>query len=63
MVQIYRKEGWTLNPDDRIVNAILKRTEANGGECPCFNESEDKNCPCTGYREHDTCHCGLYVKV
>ena len=29
MVHIYRKEGWVLNPNDKIVNAILKRCEIN----------------------------------
>ena len=27
MTQIYRKEGWELNPSDKIVNAIFKRIE------------------------------------
>ena len=63
MIQIYRKEGWVLNPNDKIVNAILKRCEMNNGECPCHNESADKHCPCSDYREKNICHCGLYIKV
>ena len=63
MVQIYRKEGWILNTNDKIVNAILKRCEMNNGECPCHNESVDKHCPCSDYRERNICHCGLYMKV
>lgn len=63
MIQILRKEGWVLNPNDKVVNAILKRCELNNGECPCHNESEDKHCPCTDYKEKDECHCGLYVKI
>lgn len=63
MIQIIRKEGWILNPNDKVVNAILKRCEINSGECPCHNEGEDKHCPCSDYREHDVCHCGLYVKM
>ena len=43
MVQIFRKEGWCLNPNDKVVNAILKRCEINNGECPCHNTGEDKN--------------------
>jgi len=62
MVQIFRKEGWVLNPNDRVVNAILKRCEANNGECPCHNTGEDKKCPCSDYREKDICHCNLYLK-
>lgn len=62
MVEIYRKKGWKLNPNDSIVNAILKRCEMNGGECPCHNNSEDKHCPCSDYRLNGICHCGLYIK-
>ena len=31
MIEIYRKEGWMLNPNDKIVNTILKMCEKNGG--------------------------------
>ena len=31
MIKILRKEGWKLNDSDKIVNAILKRCEANDG--------------------------------
>ena len=51
MVRILRKEGWDLNPNDKVVNAILKRVEMNDGECPCKN-----------YIENDYCCCSLYVK-
>jgi len=63
MVQIHRKEGWTLNPKDKVVNCILHMVENNDGECPCDNKSDDKHCPCSDYREKDICHCGLYVKI
>jgi ferredoxin-thioredoxin reductase catalytic subunit len=66
MTQIYRKEGWDLNPNDKVVNAILKRVEMCDGECPCVvNEyipKEDRMCPCKSYRENDICHCKLYIK-
>lgn len=62
MIPILRKPGWILNPSDKIVNAILKRCEANNGECPCHNTSYDKHCPCSDYRENDKCHCHLYLK-
>lgn len=62
MIEILRKEGWMLNPNDKVVNAILKRVELNGGECPCYNTSTDKHCPCSDYRENDECHCSLYIK-
>lgn len=62
MIKIYRKEGFDLNPNDKIVNSIFKRVENNNGECPCHNNSIDKNCPCSDYRDNDICHCGLYIK-
>ena len=62
MVQILRKKGWVLNPNDKIVNAVLKRVEMNNGECPCNNTSIDKHCPCSDYKENDRCHCSLYIK-
>ena len=63
MIQILRKKGWMLNPNDKIVNTILKRCEANNGNCPCMNNSREPKCPCSDYRENDICHCTLYVKM
>lgn len=65
MPEIFIKEGWRLNPNEKVVNAILKRCEKNGGECPCHNTGlthEDRLCPCREYRENDNCCCSLYVK-
>ena len=66
MIPIFRKTGWVLNPNDKVVNSILKRCEKNDGECPCHNlgaTKEDRMCPCKGYREEDKCCCGLYLKI
>lgn len=64
MITILRKEGFTLNPSDKTVNALLKMIERNGGNCPCSgNTSEDMRCPCSNYRLSGNCCCGLYVKV
>lgn len=67
MIKIHRKEGWKLNDNDKIVNAILKRCEANEGICPCIHDTEDYegkdiHCPCTDYLLKDKCCCTLYVK-
>ena len=62
MISILRKEGWELNPNDKVVNAILKRCEDNNGHCPCNNNSTDTKCPCSNYRENDYCCCNLYIK-
>lgn len=63
MVTILRKQNWILNPNDKVVNSILKSLERNNGECPCVNNSVDKHCPCTDYRDNDICHCGLYLNI
>ena len=67
MIEIFRKEGWKLNDNDKIVNAILKRCEKNNGICPCFHSTEDYegkdlHCPCTDYTIKNNCECGLYIK-
>ena len=61
-MEFYIKEGFKLNPNEKVVKAILKGIERCEGECPGANTSEDKMCPCSGYRLHDHCCCNLYVK-
>jgi len=63
--KILRKQGWELNPNDKIVNSILKALERNGGHCPCHtsNDREHNICPCSSYLQNDVCHCGLYIKI
>ncbi len=56
------REGWHLNPNEIVVNAILKGINRNNGDCPCQNDSEDKRCPCSNYREYNKCCCRLYIK-
>ena len=51
-----------LNPNDKVVNGILKMIENNDGKCPCYNTSAETECPCSDYRLNDECHCGLYLK-
>ena len=57
------KEGWIVNPNEKVVNAIIKRINKNNGNCPCVNDSIDKHCPCSNYREKDYCCCGLFQKM
>ena len=57
------KEGWQLNPNEKVVNAIIKGINRCGGECPCNNSSDDVRCPCSNYHLKDMCCCGLYVKI
>jgi ferredoxin-thioredoxin reductase catalytic subunit len=64
-MEYFVKEGWQLNPNEKIVAAITKRVQACDGECPCVNSGEtieDRLCPCKEYMENDTCHCKLYIK-
>ena len=52
-----------LNPNEKVVNAIIKGINRCDGECPCNNDAEDKMCPCSNYRLHDKCCCQLYVLI
>lgn len=61
-MEYFVKEGWKLNPNEKIVKGVTRGIEHNNGECPCHNDSEDKHCPCSNYRLHDHCCCSLYVK-
>lgn len=62
-MEFYIKEGFILNPNEKVVNGILRGLERNNGECPCANTSKDKRCPCSNYKEHNHCCCKLYVKA
>ena len=64
-MEYYIKDGWRLNPNEKVVASITKRIAICQGECPCSNPGktvEDRTCPCKEYRENDVCHCQLYVK-
>lgn len=60
-MEYFVKDGWMLNPSEKVVGSITKAIERNGGLCPCYNTSTDPHCPCTDYRENNECHCSLYV--
>ena len=63
--KIFRKPGWILNPDDKVVNGILKGLLRCDGHCPCHNKyagTDDDLCPCKSYIEDDVCCCKLYIK-
>lgn len=59
-----------LNPDAKIVAAVRKGLEKNGGHCPCVREkTEDTKCMCKEFREQikdpnfeGFCRCMLYYK-
>ena len=56
------REGWMLNPNENIVNGIIKGINRCNGDCPCNNDSQEKHCPRSNYRTKDKCCCKLYVK-
>ena len=56
------REGWMLNPNEKIVNGIIKGINRCNGDCPCSNDSEENHCPCSNYRTKDKSCCKLYVK-
>lgn len=73
-----KEQGFKLNPEDKIVNFIIKgllKNKKEKGEtyCPCRvvsgNKEEDMKiiCPCifhlTEIKENGYCHCRLFVKV
>lgn len=67
--QIYRQDGFTLNPNDKVVNGVIKGIKRCNGQCPCYHvqegeetiPEEDLICPCKEYRENKHCRCNLYV--
>ena len=65
--KFYRKDGWKINPDDDVLNGILRGVFRCGGHCPCRNKYSGSEegydmCPCKAYREEDCCCCTLYIK-
>ena len=60
------QEGFILNPNEKVVNGIIKGLNRCDGECPCANSGEtleDRMCPCKNYREEGHCCCTLYINV
>lgn len=62
----FKKEGWRLNPNEKVVNGIVRALEnRTDGHCPCHNVDNGTDydiCPCRSFREHDHCCCTLYVR-
>ena len=48
------REGWMLNPNEKIVNGIIKGIN-RCNDCPCNNDSQEKHCPCSNYRTKGKC--------
>ena len=63
-MEYFVKEGWQLNPNEKVVKAITKALERNRGICPCVHPKNDGDlhCPCDSYRLRNKCCCQLYIK-
>ena len=57
------RRGWQLNPNEKVVNGIIKGINRCNGDCPCNNDAEELHCPCSNYRLNNKCCCKLYLKV
>ncbi len=64
-MKYFIKEGWQLNPNDKVVKGIIKLLEKSEGLCPCVHPDNDGDlhCPCDSYRLRDKCCCNLYLKI
>ena len=62
--KILRKPGWDLNPDDKIVNSIIRALKRNDGHCPCSHPEREGHdqCPCHEYIANGKCYCRLYIQ-
>lgn len=63
-VKAHVREGFIINPNEKVVNGIIKGLNRCEGECPCANTGktlEDRMCPCRNYREENYCCCKLYL--
>ena len=70
--EIAKINNWKLNPDERVVNALIKSFIRNLKEhgnlyCPCRPEkTRETICPCIYAKEeieqNGRCTCGLFVK-
>lgn len=62
-INVLIKDGFNLNPNNKVVDSLFRMIGRNKGKCPCSgNTSEDLHCPCSNYRLHGECICGLYKK-
>lgn len=57
------RPGWQLNPNEKVVNGIIKGINRCNGDCPCNNDAEELHCPCSNYRLNNKCCCKLYLKL
>lgn len=62
-----KENGVHLNPDERVIEMLVRALEKNGGYCPCrVGKSLDNVCPCVSHldeiKKNGHCHCFLFVR-
>lgn len=64
IIQIFRRKGWIINPDDNVVNDIINKLIENDGHCPTTIHKRigHDQCPCSEYIQCNKCYCKLYIK-
>ena len=48
-IVFFIKDGFMLNPNEKVVNGIMKGLQRCDGHCPCHNKyagTDDDICPC-----------------
>ena len=63
-MEYFIKDGWQLNPNEKVVKGITKMLGRNDNICPCVHPQDDGDlhCPCDSYKLRDKCCCQLYIK-
>ena len=55
--------GWDLNPNDKVVNAILKDVKPIMASVHATMTPKTNDVRAARIENHDVCHCNLYVKI
>lgn len=59
-----RRKRLVLNPNEKLVENIMKAIRRAEGFCPCVAKRESGTlCPCTDMTQNNVCHCHLFVPV
>ena len=62
-MEYFIKDGWQLNPNEKVVKSITKMLKRNNNICPCVHPQNDGDlhCPCDSYKLRDKCCLQLYI--
>ena len=45
-MEYFIKDGWKLNPNEKVVKGITKMLERNNNICPCVHPQDDGDLHC-----------------